>query len=57
MADGKIEGDQNNNGKDYGEKTEDGVEKEDGIVVGGIIDKYMEDDDDDDEGPHKTLFE
>ena len=49
----KIEGDQNNNGKYNGGKTEDSVEKEGGKVVGGIIEESKEEDDDDNKGPQK----
>jgi len=41
-GDGKIEEDQNNNGKDYGGKTGDDITKVGGKVVGGIIDKSKE---------------
>ncbi len=51
---GKIEGDQNNNGEDYGGQTGDNVEKVDGKVVGGIINKTKEEEEDDDEG-HKNI--
>ena len=49
-GDGKIEGDQNDNGKDYGGKTGDDVG---GKVVGGIINESKEEDHDDNEGPPK----
>jgi hypothetical protein len=55
-GDGKIEEDQNNNGKDYGGKTGDNVKKVGVKVVGGIIDESKEEDDDDNKGPQKCCL-
>jgi len=54
--DGKIEGDQNDNSKNYGGKTEDRVKKVGGKVVGGIINKSKEEEEDDNEGPQKHCW-
>ena len=55
-GDGKIEEDQNNNGKDYGGKTGNNIKKVGRKEVGGIISKSKEEDDDDNEGPPKCCL-